>query len=123
MKGKWLYIVTLFLFGIFAFPSLEAKANTTYTGAKLCITVRSSVPASQKQNTGDSPFIRFHHGIGESNVSIASYSQSIIPLKPVNSIPEKFAGIMEYISSADYTLPVTRVFFYSLPLRSPPLFS
>jgi hypothetical protein len=123
MKGSRLYIFTLFLFGILAFSSAEATSNTlpasskSYTITKICAT------KPEKPFTGNSPFIRFHNGIDENSVSISIPSESIIPFKPVNDTPEKFAGIMEYISSLSFRLPVTREIFYATPLRSPPIFN
>jgi len=122
MKSKRFYIFILFLFSVFAYSSVEAEGNNFHAVSKSCITVKSCSNTSQPRHTGDSPFIRFHHGIGENSISISSQSESIIPLKPVNSIPEKFAGIVEYISSLSDRLPVTRVFLYATPLRSPPAF-
>ena len=122
MKARSLYIFTLLLLGIFAVSSAEAKANKSFTFAKSCITVKAPTTNSQKQPNSDSPFIRFHHGIDEIGVSVSSQNESIVPLKPINSIPEKFSGITEYLSSLSYRVPVTRVFLYSTPLRSPPFF-
>lgn len=123
MKHRWIYIFTLFLCALLALSYTEVRINKSHAGSKSSVTINSPSSNSQKQPEGNSPFIRFHHGIDESGVSIASPSELIILLKPVNNIPEKFAGITEYVSTLSDKLPVTRVFLYSTPLRSPPLFS
>lgn len=122
MKGKLFYILILCLGGMFFFSTTEAGSNVSPKGTKSYVIIKASNTNPQKQPAGDSPFIRFHHGIDESNFLITSPSESIIPLKPVNDSPEKFAGIIEYVSSLSYILPVTRVFLYATPLRSPPIF-
>jgi hypothetical protein len=120
MKERgWLYLFLFFLCGMFIFSSAEA-INKTSGMAKSCIVVKTSTPTSQKQHTGDSPFIRFHHGIDENGVTVSTPNELIISLKPVNDTPEKFAGILEYLSTLSHRLPVTREIFYSTPLRSPP---
>lgn len=112
-----------FLCGVFAFPSTKAKAITSPGGILPNTSFTSSVPGMPGKHPGDSPFIRFHHGISESNVSVASSQVFIILLKSVNELPEKFAGTVRYISSAYRKVPVSQVFLYALPLRSPPIFS
>lgn len=124
MKGKWLYVFTLFLCGIYISSFTEVKSNVLFTKAKSSITVVIASPSNSQNHPlpgGDSPFIRFHHGIGENNISIVSPGESMVPVKPVNEIPAKFAGIIECLYSLSYKLPVTRVFLYSTPLRSPPV--
>jgi len=122
MKGKWFYIFTLFLCGMFAFSFAEARNNTPSAGRISILTIKSSSTNHQKQPVGDSPFIRFHHGIDENGVAISSPNELIISLKPLNGNPQKFAGIFSYLSSLDFRLPVTREIYYSTPLRSPPFF-
>jgi len=123
MKANRFYIYILFLCGVFAFSSIGATNIPYAAGKKLSITSKAFTNNQQKQPVGDSPFIRFHNGIGESGVSVSTPNESIIPLKPVNDIPEKFAGIIEYISTLSFRLPVTREIFYATPLRSPPFFN
>ena len=122
MKAKWLYIFTLFLCGIFAFSSAEGGNIKSTVGAS-SLTILKACPLNpQKPFTGDSPFIRFHSATNVSGVSISTPSVSIVLLKPVNEIPEKFVGIRSYLSSLSFRLPVTREIYYSTPLRSPPIF-
>jgi len=123
MKSRGLFVFILFLFGgILSYSFTQAKPAKPLASVSNVI-IKSSGQHSGQNVPGDSPFIRFHHGISESGVSVASNCQSIIPLKPVNSIPEKFAGIAGYISSSYIKISPCEVFLYSLPLRSPPIFS
>ena len=123
MKGGLFYIFTLLLLGISAFASSEARGYNTSVNTKSCGTTLNTNPNSQKVPAGGSPFIRFHSATNVSGVSISCPNVLIISLKSDNLIPEKFAGIIEYLSSLDYKLPVTREIFYATPLRSPPIFS
>jgi hypothetical protein len=121
MKAKHLYILILFLAGIFTFTFSEAN-NICINGTKAELTLKASTTNTQRQHSGDSPFIRFHSGIDENGVSVSCPVQLVSILKPVYPIPEKFVGISEYLSSISCILPVERVFLYSTPLRSPPFF-
>ena len=123
MKAKWLYIFALCLLGIFAIPHTDSGSSASPDGSKYSIIVKSCSTNPDKPFTGDSPFIRFHSATNVGGVSIASPNVLVIALKPENHTPEKFAGIIEYLSSLDYKLPVTREIFYATPLRSPPIFS
>jgi hypothetical protein len=123
MKAKWLYIFTFCLLGIFAISQTESKIGVSPQGSKISVIVKSCTTNPDKPFTGDSPFIRFHSATNVSGVSISSPNVLVIALKPENHTPEKFAGIIEYLSSLDYKLPVTREIFYATPLRSPPIFS
>jgi hypothetical protein len=122
MKVRLLYFLVLFLLGILASFSINASNKISPTGAKLYNIVKSPSANSQKQPKGDSPFIRFHSGIDKSGISIPHPPVAISFLKPVNNLPEKFAGIIVYLSTLSYWLPVTEEIFYSTPLRSPPFF-
>jgi len=122
MKNRGLFIFIFFLFGVFAYSFTQAKPETSLASLHSSIIIKSSGQHFPHNATGDSPFIRFHHGISESSVSVTSTCQSIIPLKPVNIIPEKFAGIIGYISSLYLNIAPGEVFLYSRPLRSPPFF-
>jgi hypothetical protein len=123
MKAKWLYIFTFCLLGIFAISYSELGSIKSPTGSKIPVIVKSCSTNPDKPFTGDSPFIRFHSATNVSGVSISCSTVLVISLKSGNLIPEKFAGIIEYLSSLDYKLPVTREIFYATPLRSPPIFS
>jgi hypothetical protein len=107
---------------MFAISHTESGSSISPNGSKYSIIVKSCTNNSDKQPTGDSPFIRFHSATNVSGVSILSPNVLVISLKSDNLIPDKFAGIIEYLSSLDYKLPVTREIFYSTPLRSPPFF-
>lgn len=122
MKDRWFYIFGVILFGMLAFSPTGAKNHVPVSCRYSSVIVKSSPLNSNKQPTGDSPFIRFHHGIDENGVSISTPGELVVFLKPVNSIPEKFAGIFEYLSARLYRIPAKREFLYSLPLRSPPFF-
>lgn len=122
MKVTRLFLIGLFFYGIFAAPSIGVSNNLCSKDTKHPVTSIVSKPNSQQQPVGSSPFIRFHHGIDESGVSVSSPSELIISLIVVNNTPEKFAGITEYLASLSFLLPVTREFLYSTPLRSPPCF-
>ena len=122
MKGKWLYVITLFLIGMFAFSFTEARNSVPLSGTKSILIIKSSSTNSQKQPLGSSPFIRFHSGIDESSVTISLPVQPQGHLKTFCFIPEKFARIIEYLSSLSFRLPIPREFLYSTPLRSPPIF-
>ena len=121
MKAKWLYIFALCLFGIFAVSNTELGSNKSSNGSKISVIVKACSTTPEKPFTGDSPFIRFHSATNVSGVSISCPNVLVISLKSDNLIPEKFAGIIEYLSSLDYKLPVTREIFYATPLRSPPI--
>ncbi len=123
MKVKRLYILALFLAGIFVFSFSEAKNNISVKGVKTEVTLKASSSNTQNKHNGDSPFIRFHSGIDENGVSVSCPVQLVSILKPVYTIPEKFIGISEYLSSISAILPVERIFLYSTPLRSPPKFN
>jgi hypothetical protein len=122
MKAKWLYIFTLCLLGIFAISHTESGSNKS-NGSKFSVASKLHTTTPEKPFNGDSPFIRFHSATNVSGVSISSPTVLVTSLKSDNLIPEKFAGIIEYLSSLDYKLPVTREIFYATPLRSPPIFS
>lgn len=121
MKGKGFYVFMLFWVGLLTYSFAQTKAPGSLAPVGATVTVTSSGPASSHKSEGDSPFIRFHHGISESNVSVASEQVPVIAVKPVSVIPEKFAGIVDYISSVYIKISPGEVFLYSLPLRSPPV--
>ena len=123
MKAKWLYIFTFCLLGIFAISYTESRSNKFAVGSKSSVTAKLHTTTPEKPFNGDSPFIRFHSATNVGGVSISSPNVLVISLKSDDLIPEKFAGIIEYLSSLDYKLPVTREIFYATPLRSPPIFS
>ena len=122
MKAKWLYIFTFCLLGFFAISYTETGSNKSSNGSKYSIAAKLHTTNPEKPFNGDSPFIRFHSATYVGGVSISFPNVLVIALKPDNLIPEKFAGIIEYLSSLDYKLPVTREIFYATPLRSPPFF-
>lgn len=123
MKSKQLYIFGLILCGIFAFSLSKARIHKSSQPKNWdIVAVNAPSNNSSNQHTGDSPFIRFHHGIDESGVSVVAQNDFIVSLNPVNSIPEKFAGINSYLSGLDDRLPVTWEIFCATPLRSPPFF-
>jgi hypothetical protein len=123
MKAKWLYFFTVCLLGIFTISRAEPGSNESSNGLKFSVIVNPCTSTSDKHlpTGGDSPFIRFHSATTVNGVSISSPNVLVISLKSENRTPEKFAGIIEYLSSSDYNLPVTREIFYSTPLRSPPI--
>lgn len=123
MKAKWLYIFTFCLLGFFAISYTESASNKFAARSKSSVTIKLHTTPPEKPFSGDSPFIRFHSATNVGGVSVSSPNVLIIALKPDNLIPEKFAGIIEYLSSLDYKLPVTREIFYATPLRSPPIYS
>lgn len=124
MKAKWLYIFTFCLLGFFAISHTESGSHKSSKGSKFSITAISYTTNSGKHQPagGDSPFIRFHSATNVSAVSISCPNVLVLSMKSDNLIPEKFAGIIEYLSSLDYKLPITREIYYSTPLRSPPFF-
>ena len=105
-----------------AFSSTKVRNTKSSAGVKSLNMIKACPANPEKPFTGDSPFIRFHSATNVGGVYISTPRVSIILLKSVNEIPEKFAGIIEYLSSLDYKLPVTREIFYATPLRSPPFF-
>jgi hypothetical protein len=121
MKAKWLYIFTICLLGIFVISHAGSENNKSSYGSNISGSIKSCTSNSEKQPTGDSPFIRFHSGTNVNGVSVSSPNVLVISLKSDNLIPEKFAGIVEYLCSLDYKLPGIREFLYSTPLRSPPI--
>jgi hypothetical protein len=121
MKAKRLYLFTFCLLGFFVISHGETGSNKFVEGSKFSVTAKLHTSNPGKPISGDSPFIRFHSGISVNGVSISSPKVLVILQKSENHTPEKFAGIIEYLSSLDYKLPVTRVIFYSIPLRSPPV--
>jgi hypothetical protein len=122
MKTKCLYIFVLFLCGMFAFSSTEARSSKSLVVVGSPIIIKACSTNPEKPFTGDSPFIRFHSATNVGGVFISTPRVSLILLKPVNDIPEKFAGILAYLSTVSFRLPVTREIYYSTPLRSPPFF-
>ncbi len=121
MKAKWFYIFTFYLLGIFAIFYSHSGNSASSCGSKFSVAAKSCTTNPEKPFTGDSPFIRFHSGIDENGISISSPNVLVISLKPENTIPEKLIGIKHYLFSLSFTLPVTREFLYSTPLRSPPV--
>lgn len=122
MKSKGLNVFILFFAGMLVCSFIQAKATKSRAPSHAAVIITSSGPVSGHKSPCDSPFIRFHHGISESNVSVASEHISVIAFKPVKFIPEKFAGIVDYISSVYVKIPADEVFLYSRPVRSPPVF-
>ena len=120
MKDKQLHIFILFFFGVVLCSFAHAKPAHASVQAHYGITAKAS--HSRQHPTGESPFIRFHHGIDESGVTISLQHVLIIPLKPVDTTPEKYAGIGEYLSGFYYLVPVAEAFLYCRPLRSPPVY-
>lgn len=119
MKISKFCLLIFFLFGAFLSFHKSSEYEKNYHSATYGTILQTPFHGSERQ-TGDSPFIRFHHGIDESGVYVLSPHELITSLKLANYIPKKFAGITEYLSSLLYIPPVTREFLYSTPLRSPP---
>jgi hypothetical protein len=101
----------------------NVKNHKPSDGIHSSVIVASFPFNSDKQPTGDSPFIRFHSATYVTGISISTPNVLPVFLKPINTTPEKFIGIVEYLSSLSCILPVTREFLYATPLRSPPIFS
>lgn len=106
---------------------LVLAGTTAYSKPTITYKETGKITLSCSDNTrngvpkgGDSPFIRFHSGITGSNVSVSFPNEHFIPLKPLHTIPEKFTGILGYLSSSSFSLPHEAVFFCATPLRSPP---
>ena len=102
MKAKWLYIFTFCLLGFFAISYTGSGSNKSSSGSKSSVTTKLHTTTPEKPFKGDSPFIRFHSATHVGGVSISSPNVLVIALKPENHTPEKFAGIIEYLSSLDY---------------------
>ncbi len=122
MKSNRVYIFLLFLCGMFVFSATGARNTKSHLGIGCPIIIKACPTNPEKPFTGDSPFIRFHSATNVNSVSISTPRVSIILLKTVNDIPEKFVGILSYLSSLNFRLPVTREIYYATPLRSPPIF-
>jgi hypothetical protein len=122
MKAKWLVVFTFCLLGIFVNSHTEFGSNRSSNRPGTSAIAKLHTPAPAKPFRGDSPFIRFHSATNVGGVSISTPNVLLVFVKPANRIPEKFAGIIEYLSSLSFRLPVTREIFYATPLRSPPIF-